>query len=153
MVEKLRHPVFLRIFLLRQLPLAFFAGIRLSRLDSQIAVTHVRYRWMTKNPFRSMYFAAQAMAAEFSTGILAALVLERSGENIAMLITANRAEFMQKAKGRVTFTCEDGNKFSEGIQRCINTKEPVQIEALSVGRDDEGTVISEFRFTWSFKTR
>ena len=30
----------------------------------------VKHRWINQNPFNSMYFAVQAMAAELSTGAL-----------------------------------------------------------------------------------
>jgi hypothetical protein len=153
MIEKLSNPFLFNLFLLQRLPLAWFAGLRLIKLDQNKSVVSVPFRWITKNPFRSMYFAAQAMAAEFTTGVLAASSLERSGKNIAMLIVANRAEFFQKATGRVTFTCEEGRHFDDAINQCISVGQAVQLEARSIGKDIAGNVISEFHFTWSFKVR
>jgi hypothetical protein len=33
-------------------------------------VVSVKHRWINQNPFNSMYFAVQAMAAELATGAL-----------------------------------------------------------------------------------
>jgi len=33
-------------------------------------VATVKHRWLNQNPFNSMYFAVQAMAAELTTGAL-----------------------------------------------------------------------------------
>ena len=60
-----------KLFMLKQLPSAFFSGIKLIDITEEKAVVTIPYKYLTKNPFRSMYFASQAMAAELSTGILA----------------------------------------------------------------------------------
>lgn len=100
-----------------------------------------------------MYFAAQAMAAEFSTALPGVLAIEKSGKNVAMIIVDLKAEFVKKASSMTTFTCNDGLKFSQGIEECIQSGESVQIEGLSEGRDSNGEVVSLFRVTWSFKVR
>lgn len=153
MVEKLKKPIFLKLFLLQKLPLAFFAGLRVLSHDDKCCVTTMPYGWMTKNPFRSMYFAAQAMAAEFSTALPGVLAIEKSGKDVAMIIVDLKAEFVKKASSKTTFTCNDGIKFSHGVEECIQSGESVQIEGLSEGRDSNGEVVSMFRVTWSFKVR
>ncbi len=113
----------------------------------------MRYGWITKNPFKSMYFAAQSMAAEFSTAVLAVQAIEISNKSIAMIIVNLRAEFFIRATSRVTFTCNDGLKFSEGITRCIKSGEPTTVEGITEGIDANGEVVSTFYITWSFKER
>jgi hypothetical protein len=153
LVEHLKRPFFLKFFLLKKLPLAFFAGLKVVSHNEQTCITTMPYGWMTKNPFRSMYFAAQAMAAEFSTALPGVLAIEKSGENIAMIIVDLKAEFVKKASSKTTFTCHDGLKFIDGIKECVQSGESVQVEGLSEGRDADGELVSVFRVTWSFKVR
>lgn len=153
MVEKLRNSFFLKLFLFRKLPLALIAGLKVLHFDDNSCVTSMPYGWMTKNPFRSMYFAAQSMAAEFSTAVPGVKAIEDSGRSIAMIIVHLEADFVKKATSRVTFTCEDCKKFTEGIDECVRSGEAVTVEGRSEGRDENGEVVSVFRLTWSFKLR
>ena len=57
-------------FFLFKLPLVYIAGIRLTYLDNFKSIFTVKHRWINQNPFNSIYFAVQAMAAEISTGVL-----------------------------------------------------------------------------------
>jgi len=113
----------------------------------------MRYSWITKNPFQSMYFAAQSMAAEFSTAVLAIQAIEKSNKNIAMIITGLKAEFSKKATSKVSFTCNDGQKYIDGVVQCIKSGEAIEIEGRTEGVDINGQVVSVFYITWSFKER
>ncbi len=57
-------------FLFFKLPSAWWSGVRLRSLDYEKAVVSVTHRWINQNPFRSMFWAVQGMAAELSTGAL-----------------------------------------------------------------------------------
>ena len=45
------------------------------------------------------------------------------------------------------------NIVQEVVEEAIKTGNGVTVEAKSVGRLDDGTKVSEFYFTWSFKQR
>ena len=60
----------INVFLLFKLPSAFICGVRAKQLEATKCVVSVKHRWINQNPFNSMYFAVQAMAAELSTGAL-----------------------------------------------------------------------------------
>jgi hypothetical protein len=142
-----------RAFLLKSLPLAYFAGIRVNELNERKASTTVKFRWMTQNPFRSMYFACQAMAAEMSTGLLVMDQIYESKPGISMLIIKNESKFYKKATGRITFTCPDGELVSASILSAKNSGEGVVIDLRSQGKNENGEVVSEFIFTWSLKAK
>jgi len=152
--QKLVNNSFLfRCFLFAKLPLAFIAGIRVKALTNGKAITTIRYKWLTQNPFRSMYFACQAMAAEMSTGLLVMNYTYNSSPAISMLITKNTAEYYKKAVGKITFECNDGNKINTVIENLKNTTEGITIELCSTGYDEKGDKVSEFIFTWSLKAK
>jgi len=152
--QKLVNNSFLfRLFLIAKLPMAFIAGIRVYKLSTDKAIVKIKYKWLTQNPFKSMYFACQAMAAEMSTGLLVMNHTYKSSPAFSMLIVKNKAEYYKKAVGKITFTCNDGNHVSKIIEQCKNSSEGVSIDLTSIGIDEAGDKVSEFVFTWSLKAK
>lgn len=141
------------LFLLIKLPLAWIAGSRVKRIDAEACAISMPFGWRNQNPFQSMYFAAQSMSAEMSTGMLCMLAIEHSGESIAMLVSDNKSQFTKKANGHVTFTCNDGQKMFDAVAETCRTGEPVLVEMKSVGVMDNGVEVSNFSFTWTVKKR
>ncbi len=142
-----------QLFMIRNLPSAWFSGVRLIDLEEDHAVVSVPYKWFSKNPFRSTYFACQAMAAEMSTGILAMAHLHESNPPVSMLVTKLEGEFKKKAVERVYFTCDDGHAIREAIEKTKRTGEAVSLVTKSIGKSREGTEISRFTVVWGFKAR
>ena len=151
--QRMLNPFLMRLFMLGKLPLGLFAGLRVDTLDAERCQTSLPFGWRTTNPFRSMYFAAQAMAAELSTGVLATLAVESAPASVAMLITGLESEFGKKATSRVTFTCEAGPAIFAAVEEAAKSDEPVVVKAETVGRMADGAEVSRFVFTWSFKKR
>src|SRR4030081_1107146 len=102
------NPIGIRAMLWAKLPLAAFAGLRVRKLDDGGAQVSLPAGWKTQTPFRSTYFAAQAMAAEMSTGAPALYFIEQSGARVSSLVTGLSAKFTRKATERTTFTFSDG---------------------------------------------
>ncbi|HEX2645417.1 MAG TPA: DUF4442 domain-containing protein [Thermoanaerobaculia bacterium] len=151
--RRMLSPFWIRLYFLAKLPLALAAGLRVRSLDTRSCVVTVPYGWRTTNPFRSTYFAAQAMAAELSTGALAALATELAPRPVAMLIVNLEASFEKKATALTTFTCEDGPKIFDAVAHTLETGEPATARAETIGRSPDGIVVARFAFTWSFKRR
>ena len=152
-IRSLKHPLKFRMFLLSRLPNAFFAGLRIKELDETLCRVTVPYKWFTKNPFRSTYFACLSMAAEMSTGALCLVHLYKRNPQVSMLVVKVESEYFKKATGRTNFICEDGLKIKETIEQAIQTREAKTIRARSVGRNNEGVIVAEFYITWSFKVK
>ena len=100
-------------FLFFKLPSAFWCGVRAKSIDAYQCTATVKFRWFNQNPFNSMYFAVQAMAAELTTGALVMFQIRKSGRKISMLVANNKANFTKKAVGRITFVCRDGHLIEE----------------------------------------
>ncbi len=141
------------LFLLIKLPLAWLAGTRIKKIDSDGCQISMPYGWRNQNPFQSIYFAAQSMSAEMSTGMLCILAIEHSGESVAMLVSHNEAEFTKKANANVTFTCNDGQKMFDAVAETCRTGEPALVDMHAVGVMDNGIEVSRFNFTWTVKKR
>lgn len=151
--KRLTNPFLIRAFLLAKLPLGFVAGLRVHEIDENRCLTTVPYGWRTQNPFRSTYFAAQSMAAELSTGALAMLAVDLAPHSCAMLITDMDAQFGKKATATTTFTCDGGQELFNAVALTCETGEPATAKVETVGRMPDGTEVSRFHFTWSFKKR
>ncbi len=100
-------------FLFFKLPSAWWCGVRLKFMDETRAIASVKHRWANQNPFNSMFWAVQGMAAELATGAMVSHQIRESGKKISMLVQNNTANFSKKATGRITFTCEDGWTFNK----------------------------------------
>ncbi len=143
----------INLFLLFKLPSAYFCGVRLKKIDAKQCLTSVKHRWINQNPFNSMYFAVQAMAAELSTGALVMLYIKESGKNISMLVANNKSIFDKKATGRITFTCTDGLSVQNAINQTIETGNGQKVWLKSVGINQKGEQVSEFDFEWTIKIK
>ena len=146
-------PLKQKLFYLKSLPMGLISGIKLIRLDEDKSVTEVPYRWRNKNPFSSMYFAVQSMAAELSTAAPALLALKGIDADIAFIIVDLKAEFVKKAQSKVTFTCMDYENLFKGISTLNKANETVTVVTKTIGRDVDNNEVAVFYFSWSFKRR
>lgn len=140
-------------FLFFKLPSAYWCGVRLMVLDEEKAIAKVRYKWFNTNPFKSMYFAVQSMAAELSTGALIAKKTMEHKDSFAMLVVDHSGSFTKKATGKILFTCNDGKLVDDAMEKAIQTNEPQKVTMKSIGIDEKGDQVSSYVFTWSIKKR
>lgn len=136
-----------------KIPIAKIAGIKLQSYDGKKAEISVRHKWINQNPFNSMFWAVQGMAAEFSTGTLCIEKIRNSGHKISMLVVGLEANFTKKAVGKIIFTCNQGEELEAVLEKAIATREGQTLRMRSVGVDEKGDQVSEFFFTWSFKVK
>jgi hypothetical protein len=148
----LRRPSF-ALHLLARLPLALCAGLRLRRLDEQECVVSLPGGWRTRNPFGSTYFAAQALAAELSTGAPAMLLAHGAPRSTALILVELRAVFSRRIVGPSLFTFSDLAPMKDAVLRAAAQDDPVTFTAKALGRGEDGVVASAFEVTWSFKRR
>ena len=146
-------PFKLNAFTFFKLPSAFWSGVRVKQITSENCRVSVKYSWFNQNPFKSMYFAVQAMAAEFTTGALVMFHIKSSGKNISMLVAQNKAVFTKKATDKITFTCNQGKEIAECIEDAIRTNEGQTIWLTSIGINENGEQVSEMQFQWTIKSR
>ncbi|WP_375605259.1 DUF4442 domain-containing protein [Flavobacterium davisii] len=146
-------PTKLNLFLFFKLPSAFWSGVRVKRIDDYECQATVKHRWFNQNPFNSMYFAVQAMAAELTTGALVMKQIKESGKNISMLVANNKGTFTKKATGKITFTCSDGRLIEEAIKNTIATGEGQTFWMKSIGMDEKGDQVSVMDFEWTVRVK
>ncbi len=147
------NPIQFRFFLFQKLPAAFFSGLRIAHFDANSCTVRIKYSWFSQNPFNSIYFAVEAMAAEMCSGMLAFGQVYKRSPKVSMLVVKMEVNFIKKATGTILFTCEDGALIQAAINESIETGEGKTIVCKSVGKNEKGEVVAEFNFTWSFKAK
>ena len=143
---------FFRLFLLMRLPLAYLVGVKVKSFDSKEVRTTVKLNWLTKNPFKSLYFAVLQMAAELSTGLHLFQYLNKETQ-FSMLLVSVRSTFTKKAVGKIEFVCQEGIDAQEMVSKLMKTNEGItkifKVIALNALQQEVAT----FEFEWSCKKR
>ncbi len=136
-----------------KLPSVFWLGIRVKKISEESCTVAVKHRWINQNPFKSLFWAVQGMAAELTSGALVMSYIKESDQRISMLVANNKASFFKKATGRITFTCNDGLKIKEAIAKTIATGEGQTCWMKAEGVNKDGIVVSVFEFEWTVKVK
>lgn len=152
-IKLAQNPFKFRLFLLTQLPSAFFSGVRIKSISAEKCVVTAPFTWFSKNPFRSTYFACLSMAAEMSTGALALASIYKRHPAVSMLVVEMSGTFHKKATGISSFICRDGLAIRDAIEEAISAGQSNTITVQSTGTNESGEVVAVFNFTWSFKMK
>tara|TARA_A100001011_G_scaffold366904_1_gene419867 strand:- start:35624 stop:36079 length:456 start_codon:yes stop_codon:yes gene_type:complete len=142
-------PTRINIFNFFKLPSVWWCGIRVTKIDDISCQVKVIHRWINQNPFKSMFWAVQGMAAELTTGVLIMEAIQISNRKVSMLVLNNRANFSKKATGKVVFECDQKQKLSKAMNQLIMSEEPQKIWLTSKGIDQNGDIVSTFEFEWT----
>ena len=142
-----------RKILFFKIPIAWVAGLRLKLFSEDKCEISVKLSRWSQNPFRSMFWAVQGMAAEFTTGFMCMDKVQKSGKRISMLVLEQNGKFTKKAVGKITFVCDEGYKIDEVIQQAVQTGVGQTLKLYSRGFDEKGDQVAEFWFLWTFKVK
>ena len=152
-LKKVNNSFLYRFFLIAKLPIAWISGLKVNKVTAEKAHISIRLNYFNQNPFKSIYFACQAMAAEMSTGLLAMGYIDSHSQEISMLVMDLSCKFTKKAVGKIQFICEDGILVKDAIQKAVDSNEGVLCEMTSKGYDEQGDCVSTFNILWSFKIK
>ena len=147
------NPISFRFFLFQKLPAAFFAGLRIAHFDANTCTVKIKYSWFSKNPFKSVYFAVEAMAAEMASGMLVFGQVYKRQPAISMLVVKMEVDFVKKATGVILFTCDEGEKIQEQINQSIQDGEAKTFICTSTGKNELNETVAVFNITWSVKAK
>ncbi|MGB2734954.1 MAG: DUF4442 domain-containing protein [Saprospiraceae bacterium] len=150
-ISRMLSPWVMRFYFFNQLPGAWFFGLKIKVLDHEKCVVQIPYRWSTKNPFRSIYFAALSAAAELSTGSIALAAVE--GKDMSMLVTGMSGVFLKKAKGIILFECPEVPRIVAAVKEAESNPNGSVVSVTTFGHNKDGVEVAKFTFEWSFKKK
>ena len=128
---------------------AWWFGVRVKKITRKYCSTKVNLNWINKNPFKSMFWAIQGMAAELSTGVLIMQASKSFKCDISMLVINNKATFTKKAKGQIVFSCNNGEAVEKTFTKLFKTNKSQTLWLQAIGVDEEGDIVSTFDFEWT----
>ncbi|MEJ7660640.1 MAG: thioesterase [Hymenobacter sp.] len=113
----------------------------------------VRYKYLTQNPFRSIYFACLAMAAELASGIQAMMQVQGVGR-CRMLVVGLHGRVQQESRlAPLPSPAPMGRAIVQAVAESRATGEGRTVVCTSTGLDEAGDVVAVFRVTWSFRAK
>jgi hypothetical protein len=139
-----------RFFTALYMPSAWFAGLRIEKLNDSLCVTSLPGGWKTQNPFKTMYWAVQGMGAELSTGAAPFAISKSMSAKLRMFVIGTEAKFIKQAKGRIIFSCYDNTISRAAIEESMGTGKSVECDLTAIATDSSGDVVSEWIFKWNF---
>ena len=142
-------PFGINLYIFFNLPSAWWSGVRVKKISSKCCSTIVNLNWINKNPFKSIFWAIQGMAAELSTGVLIMQASKSFKCNISMLVINNKATFTKKAKGQIVFSCDNGEAVDKTFTKLLKTNKSQTLWLQAKGIDKEGDIVSTFDFEWT----
>ena len=142
-------PFGINLYTFFNLPSAWWCGVRVKKISRKCCSTKVNLNWINKNPFKSMFWAIQGMAAELSTGVLIMQASKSFKCDISMLVINNKATFTKKAKGQIVFSCDNGEAVEKTFTKLLKTNKSQTLWLQAIGIDEKGDIVSTFDFEWT----
>jgi hypothetical protein len=151
-IKNITNPILYGAAMLKMLPSLFFWGVKVKSLTEEASIVTIKHNWRNQNPFGSVYFSALNGAGELSTGVLVQMHCQ-GNDSYSMLVVASSAAFIKKAKGRISFFCNDGQMVKEIIDKLDVNHPSVSFTLRANAVDEVGDEVANFTFTWSVKKR
>ena len=145
----------LRAFAWSKIPLIAILRPTLVVADTRRCVIRVPLTWLTKNHLRTMYFGALCIGADLAGGLIAMNLIRSRRSPVAFLFKDFQAQFLKRAEGTTVFTCVDGHKMAELLERAEQSGEREEdvVEVVATVPDKMGDEpVAVFRLTISMKS-
>jgi acyl-coenzyme A thioesterase PaaI-like protein len=121
-----RETLYLRTFGLTKIPFLFLASPRIVELTDQKVTVAIPLNRRTRNHLNSLYFGTLAIGADCAGGLIAAKLIDESGERVSLIFKDFHADFLKRAEGETHFTCADGPVIADLVRQAVASGERVQ---------------------------
>ena len=148
--------LYLRAFSALKIPMIGFLRPSVVEMDDEHCVVRIPLRRRSRNHLRTMYFGALCAGADCAGGIIAMRQIRRRGDKVTFLFKDFSAEFLRRAEGDVLFTCVQGRKLIELVERAEDSPERVEdtVDVVATVPDKLGDEpVARFQLTISLKRR
>jgi acyl-coenzyme A thioesterase PaaI-like protein len=153
--KKYRDTLFVRLFGFAKVPLIFFVGPSVVKLDDEMCIVKIPLNRRTKNHLNSMYFGVLATGADLAGGLVAMKEITESKKKVALSFKDFHAEFLKRAEGDVHFICTQIPEIKKFVAEVIASGErmnfPVYIEAIVP--NEGNNPVAKFTLTLSLKLK
>ena len=152
-----KETLLVRAFAFTKIPLLFFSGVAVESISDETCVISLPFQRRNKNHLNSLYFGALCIGADAAGGLIATRLLEKVKKGKGSLIFKDfQAKFLKRAEGKTYFTCHDGLKIKEAVQKAEESLERVELPVhivATVPSLSGNEPVAEFTLTLSLKVR
>ena len=144
----------LRMFAWSKIPLIAMLRPTLVVADTRQCVIRVPLTWLTKNHLRTMYFGALCISADLAGGLIVMNLIRARRSGVTFLFKDFHADFLKRAEGTTVFSCSDGLKMRELLDRAEQSgeREEDTVEVVATVPEKLGDEpVAVFRLTLSMK--
>ena len=138
-----------------QVPMLYYCGPRILKLDVDQCVVRINLNRRTKNHLSSMYFGALAVGVDCTAGMFAMYHIEQAQCRMSVIFKDFQAEFLRRAETTVDFVCEGGTALAEGILAAKQSGErgatTLDVTAFLANKTRQDKV-AQFKITVSYKS-
>ncbi len=154
--EKYRDQAMITLFGFLQVPMIFWIGPKVIKLDDKECRIKIKLNRKTKNHLNSMYFGVLSAGADIAGGLVAMKCIEESGVRIALSFKDFHADFLKRAEGDTEFVNTQGSEIREFVKKVIASKErmnmPLEILAYTP-KYSTTEPVAKFILTLSLKVK
>jgi acyl-coenzyme A thioesterase PaaI-like protein len=100
-----------------KIPVLFFLGPRVLRLDEAGCTVCIPFGWRSRNHVGSMYFGALCAGADLAGGLPAARLIWTEHPKVVIVFADVEARFLKRADGDVHFTCDQGAEVAAAVRQ------------------------------------
>ena len=139
-----------------KIPVLFFLGPVVERLDEKCCAVRIPFGWRSRNHVGSMYLGALVAGADLAAGLPAARLIREKHRKVVLIFSDLRCEFLKRADGDVLFTCDEGYAVAAAVRQADASGErvtiPVRVTA-TVPRKYGDEPVARFTLGLSLKRR
>ncbi len=154
--EKYRDQAMISLFGLFKVPMIFWIGPKVIKLDEEECIVEIPLKRKTKNHLNSMYFGVLSAGADIAGGLVAMKCISESGKNVSLSFKDFHADFLKRAEGDTLFINKQGKEIREFVKKVIESGErmnmPLIIEAYTPNFSKTEPV-AKFVLTLSLKVK
>lgn len=132
-----------------KIPLIAYTQPRLVSINDTEAIVSLKLRRRTRNHLKSMYFGAMAIAADVCGGIHAFYYAEKNKCQVSFAFKSMHAEFIQRAESDCLFSCKDGLKVQNAIEKSLSSGERINqnVEVIVTNSTQEKVAVFEMEIS------
>ena len=152
---KTKANYYLTLFSITKIPLLWFCRPKIVHISNKSIEIKIPLKRRTKNHLNSMYFGALSVGADITGGFLAMLCIQKSKHNVALIFKDFKADFLKRAEGDVHFTCVEGLKVSQLVEKTIETgnRENMVVHINASVPSISNDIVARFELTLSLKEK
>ncbi len=153
---KYRDQAMINLFGFFQVPMIFWIGPKVIRLDESECHIEIKLNRRTKNHLNSMYFGVLSAGADIAGGLIAMKCIEDSHKKVALSFKDFHADFLKRAEGDTIFINSQGQEIKKFVDEVVRSGErmnmPLEILAFTP-KYSTTEPVAKFILTLSLKVK